>query len=353
MNVINTNINAKKCPGYDLITAGILKELPRKALVKLTNLINAAIRIKVVPTLWKIAEIIMIPKPGKPPHLTSSYRPISLLPVISKLFEKLLIKRLMPIIERKKLIPNHQFGFRAQHSTIEQVHRITNTIEKALEEKKVCSTIFLDVAQAFDKVWHEGLNHKLRTLLPVQYAKILESYLKGRFFRIKLEDAYSGLKEIRAGVPQGSVLGPVLYLLYTNDLPSLEHNTVATFADDTAILAVGKSNEESTQSLQSAITEIYNWTKRWRIKLNESKSVHINFTNKQTAHIPVFINEVIIPHANTAKYLGMTLDAKLRWKAHVKKKREELGLKYRKMYWLIGRNSVLSTYNKLLLYKQI
>ena len=119
----------------------------------------------------------MIPKPGKPPHEAASYRPISLLPVMSKLFEKLLIKRLKPIIERKNLIRNHQFGFQSKHSTIDQVHRITNIIEQALEEKKVCSALFLDVAQAFDKVWHKGLNCKLRTILPKQYAKILESYL--------------------------------------------------------------------------------------------------------------------------------------------------------------------------------
>jgi len=116
---------------------------------------------------------------------------------MSKLFEKLLIKRLKPIIERKILIPNHQFGFRSKHLTIDQVHRITNIVENALEKKNVCSAVSLDVTQAFDKVWHEGLNYKLRTTLPKQYAEILESYLAERFFRIKQEDAYSELKEIK------------------------------------------------------------------------------------------------------------------------------------------------------------
>ncbi|RZF44126.1 hypothetical protein LSTR_LSTR013198 [Laodelphax striatellus] len=138
---------------------------------------NAVFRLKYVPDYWKIAEVIMIPKPGKTPHEVTSYRPISLLPVISKLFEKLLLKRLKPIIESKELIPKHQFGFREKHTTIEQVHRITNVIEMALEEKKICSAVFLDVAQAFDKVWHKGLLSKLRTMLPVEYTQILESYL--------------------------------------------------------------------------------------------------------------------------------------------------------------------------------
>jgi len=270
----------------------------------------------------------MIPKPGNPPHEAASYRPILLLPVMSKLFEKLLIKRLKPVIERKTLIPSHQFGFRSKHSTIDQVHRITNIVENALEEK-VCSAVFLDVAQAFDKVWHEGLNYKLRTILPKQYAEILESYLAERFFRIKQGDAYSELKEIQAGVPQVSVLGPVLYLLYASDLPVLESSTVATFADNTAILAIGSSNEESTDITNSHKPNT-KMGKKWHIQLNQSKSIHINFTNTCFEQIPITINNQKVPYANTTKYLGMTLDAKLRWKAHVKKKRDELDLRYKK-----------------------
>jgi hypothetical protein len=121
----------------------------------------------------------------------------------------------------------------------------------------------------------------------------------------------------------------------------------------TAILAVRHSNEEATEKPQEAVNQINNWTRRWRIKLNKAKSVHVNFTNKKTQYIPVTINDNKIPHSNTAKYLGMMLDAKLRWKVHVKKKREELGLIYRKIYWLLGRRSTLSLHDKLMLYKQI
>lgn len=352
-NEITKNISSKKSPGFDLITGQILKELPRKGIVKLTYLINASFRLRYVPMQWKVAEVIMIPKPGKPPNEKTSYRPISLLPTISKLFEKLLLKRLKPIIEEKKVIPNHQFGFRNKHSTIDQVHRITTIIESTLEEKKICSIIFLDVAQAFDRVWHEGLKYKINTSLPKQHSQLLNSYISDRHFRVKHEDSYSEIKEISAGVPQGSVLGPFLYLLYTNDIPDTEETTIATFADDTAIIAVGDSIEETTNKLQAATDKVNNWTKKWRIKLNESKSMHVNFTNKKINHLPIVINQKTLPHGNNAKYLGMTLDAKLKWKEHVKKKKEELNLKFRKMYWLIGRHSELSLHNKLLLYKQV
>ena len=127
----------------------------------------------------------------------------------------------------------------------------------------------------------------------------------------------------------------------------------ASFADDTAILATGNTIEESTNKLQKATDTVSNWTKRWRIKLNETKSIHVNFTNVKVNWIPIYLNSQQVSHANTAKYLGMTLDAKLKWKEHVKKKKEELNIKYRKMYWLLGKNSELTIHNKLLLYRQI
>ena len=154
-------------------------------------------------------------------------------------------------------------------------------------------------------------------------------------------------------MPQGSVQGPVLYLLYTRDMPTFEQNIVATFADDTAIMAFGNNNTESTQKLQAAITKVQSWTRKWRIKLNEAKSVHVDFTNKGVEHKPIYINHQVVPYENRAKYMGMTLDAKLGWKPHVKEKHEELILKYRKMCWLMGRYSALSVCNKLMLYQQI
>jgi hypothetical protein len=146
-------------------------------------------------------------------------------------------------------------------STTDQVQRIISVIEKALEEKKVCSTVFLDAVQAFDKVRHEGLIYKLETFLPKQYTQILKSYITERRFRIKQGEAYSDPKEIKAGVPEGSVLVPVLYLFYTSDLPTPENNTTATFADDTAILAARNSNEEARETLRQAVNQINYWTK--------------------------------------------------------------------------------------------
>lgn len=173
-------------------------------------------------------------------------------------------------------------------------------------------------------------------------------------FWVRQEEQYSGIKNINAGVPQGSVLGPILYLLYTYDIPQTTGTTVATYADDTAILAVGSSEVEAASKLQEAVNNISYWTNKWKIKLNHNKSVQTTFTNKKIEQrTPITINGSTIPYSNTAKYLGMTLDTKLRWKEHIKKKCEELRLKYRKMYWILGRKSKLTVHNKLLLYKQV
>lgn len=347
-------LKLKKTPGFDLITAQVLKNLPHKAVKFLQLLFNAVIRLKYIPSIWKVAEIIMIPKPGKPPNDVKSYRPISLLPIISKVLESIIQKRIQLYIDRFKVIPNHQFGFRKSHATIDQIHRITDVIEKAFERKEICSTVFLDVAQAFDKVWHQGLLYKLNRFLPHSYVKLLSSYLSDRVFRVREENDYSSLRDIKAGVPQGSILGPLLYLIYTSDLPEIENIKVATFADDTSLMALGRNIADSTSKLQEANNSITNWCRQWKIKLNETKSVHVNFTLKKIENPPtVTLNSIEVPIRDKAKYLGMTLDTKLRWNEHVKIKRKELDLKYRDLYCLIGRNSPVSTQNKILIYNQV
>jgi len=210
------------------------------------------------------------------------------------------------------------------------------------------------VAQAFDKVWHEGLSHKLNKLLPKPYAEILTAYISDRTFRVKHEEEYSDLQEIKAGVPQGSVLAPILYLLYTSDLPTMNETTSATFADDTALIATGKDAKTSTNKVQAASKRLLQWSNKWNIKFNEQKCTQVNFTNKRLQDPPkIVLNGATIPIENNAKYLGVNLDVRLKWKHHIKKKREELNLKYKKYSWLLGRSSNLSTHNKISIYNQI
>ena len=212
------DLNPKKAPGYDQITGKILQELPRKALVFLSRLFNAIFRLQYFPEMWKAADVIMIAKPGKPGHEVTSYRPISLLPTLSKVFEKILAKRLKPLLCEFDIIPQHQFGFRAQHATIEQVHRIAHAISTALEEKKYVSAVFLDVSQAFDKVWHTGLLYQIKNKIQ-QFYLLLKSYLENRRRKVKFQGDYSDWVKVTPGVPQECVFGPMLYCIYKADLP--------------------------------------------------------------------------------------------------------------------------------------
>lgn len=350
---VATNLNPKKAPGYDLITAEILKQLPDVAIKLITIIFNAVLRLGHYPPQWKVAQIIPIPKQGKDPSQVSSYRPISLLPIISKLFEKMFLQKLKPLLEENKLIPAYQFGFRAQHSTTEQTHRVVTRIRHDLESKRYCSAVFMDISQAFDKVWHTGLLYKIKRKLPYTYYQIIQSYLVDRFFQVKYQDAMTCLHTISSGVPQGSVLGPILYLIYTSDLPKSANTVIATYADDTAIMASHKDPVVASRKLQNHLNLVQTWLKTWRIKANPSKSVHVTFTLNRNTCPPVSLNGAIIPQKEEVKYLGLHIDKRLTWKHHIWTKRKQLGFQLNKMYWLIGHTSKISMNNKLLLYKTI
>lgn len=346
-------LNPKKSPGIDLITAKMMKELPRKGIVLLTYIYNAILRLGYWPKCLKTAQIIMIGKPGKEPTDVSSYRPISLLSVISKLLERLVLRRLNVDLPPENWIPDHQFGFRQKHSTVQQVHRITQTVNKALENKQYCSGVFLDISQAFDKVWHPGLIYKIKHILPSNYFNLLKSYLSERTFQTKVNEAKSDYFSISSGVPQGSVLGPLLYVLYTSDLPTAQNAITGTFADDTAILSCHEDPQIASNITQNNLDNLQQWLKKWKIKVNESKSAHITFTLRKETCPAVTINNVQIPQTQAVKYLGLHLDNKLTWKQHITKKRKQMELKARELQWLIGRKSRVSMENKILIYKTV
>jgi hypothetical protein len=157
------------------------------------------------------------------------------------------------------------------HYTIEQTHRIVQQINEALERKQYCSAAFLDITQAFDKVWHTGrtgLLYKLKLSLPLNYFLILKSYLQNRHFFVQIENEYTELSPVNAGVPQGSVLGPLLYLLFTADLPISPETKSATFADDTAVIATDNDQAIASRKLQTNLLTIQSWLTKWRMKAN-------------------------------------------------------------------------------------
>ncbi|KAL4103929.1 hypothetical protein QTP88_019246 [Uroleucon formosanum] len=339
-----------KSPGFDLISTEVVKHLPRKTIIFLTQIYNAMLRLSYFPILWKYSIIILIPKPKKPPDCPSSYRPISLLPTLSKLFEKLLLKRILPIVDEAKILPDSQFGFRNSHSTIHQVHRLVDKISFALEEKLYCTGAFLDVSQAFDRVWHSGLLYKLKLILPSHYYLILKSYLEDRFFSVRVGSSFSSPTEIKAGVPQGAVIAPLLFNLYISDQPTSPHTLVGDFADDKAILATSPDPVLASSYIQDHLFSLESWYKTWGVKMNETKSIHGTFALRHGVCPTLYLNNQPLPPAQCIRYLGILIDRRLTWKPHIISKTRTLNDRFRLLRPLLtSKHMKLS--NKLLLYK--
>jgi len=201
---------------------------------------------------------------------------------------------------------------------------------------------FIDISQAFDKVWHMGLLLKLKQVLPHPEYTLLRSYLMHRKFQVHHQKEYTQPYPIHTGVPQGSILGPILYPIFTADLPVTEQTTTSTYADDTAILTSHEDPIIATMKLQTHLHRLEHWLHQWRMCTNESKSTHVTFRMRREDCPPVYLNGRPIPQQDTVKYLGLHLDRRLTWRMHIHAKRKQLDLLFKRMYWIIGRRSELS-----------
>lgn len=276
-----------KAPGFDGIFNIVLKKLSLKVFTLLSSIFNKCLELHYYPSIWKVAKIIPIRKPGKDPTSSSSYRPISLLSALSKLFEKLILNRLLNFVETNNIILPEQFGFRQGHSTTHQLVRVVNNIQRNRAVSKSTAMAFLDVEKAFDNVWHDGLVYKLCDLnFPPYLIKIIRNYLQQRSFKVSLNNCLSDTFTIPAGVPQGSLLGPLLYSIYTSDIPNLGDECVLfLFADDTAIAVKGRMPQEITNKLQRCLNAFADYANRWKIKINASKTQTIMFLHRQSSKL--------------------------------------------------------------------
>lgn len=263
-----------KAPGEDGITNKALRHLPKTAFILLVNIFTSCFRHSYFPVQWKKAQIIMIPKPMKNHLIPENHRPISLLNTMSKIFERIILTKLSSYTK----IRHEQHAFRAGHSTTTRLITLVDDLTKKQCDKEKTVAVFLDVAKAFDRVWHQGLIYKLLLEnIPHPLVKLIDSFLTDRSFTIKINDHLSMPRKIEAGVPQGSCLSPLLYLLYTNDFPILKSVTVSLFADDTLLYASNRNYKYAVLALQRQLNTTQNWFTKWRIQLNVSKTVAVIF----------------------------------------------------------------------------
>ena len=334
---LETAINKMKgkAAGPDGITPRMIKELPdsgKKALLAIINLSWVTGR---VPTQWRRANIIALPKPGKPKDKPASYRPISLTSCLCKTAERMIQARMMFILESNDILCQNQAGFRKGRSTEEQIARVSQDIFDGLERKpRMGRTIMVavDMTAAYDKVNKLGLINKMAKMnIPSCFLNWFHHFLQDRRCKVLWGKKESKEVIMKDGLPQGSVISPLLWLCYINDI-SQDINTneikIALYADDIAIYCTNEDINRSKQLIQTAIDKLQTWTKKWGMKVSVEKTNCILFTtdpkevNGKLA-LNLQFNGNILPQTSSVKFLGVTIDNQLTFKEHaanVKKK---------------------------------
>ena len=322
-NLLNSLVN-KHSSGYDNISNHMLKWLRPVISEPLSIIFNQSINQGVFPDLMKIAEIVPLHKGGDE-SLCNNYRPISLLITISKILEKVMYKRTYSFLEKNNILFQSQYGFRTKHSCADAVAELIGEITKNRENKLYTAGIFLDLSKAFDTLPHMILLNKMSKYgIRGSMNAWFNSYLSARSLRVKCNVAsgnttvYSVKKEIDIGTPQGSCLGPLLFLLYNNDLHlHLEHTQVILFADDTTLYMGHRNLKYLRWCLEQDMSNINDWFLANKLTLNIHKSCCVLFTkNKNKVSFPIMLNKNPLPQRPYVKFLGIWLDENLDWNYH-------------------------------------
>ena len=310
-----------KSPGYDGICCKTLKLLDVNAIEYITRLFNSILKLQYFPKAWKSGIVAVLPKPGKPPHCPNSYRPITLLPTIGKVFERCLLEKLLQIEKRLSVLPDEQHGFRKGHSCSTQLARVTDAIIRKYNCGKHIIMTALDVEAAFDKVPHKYLLYKMSKFhFPDWVIVLLHSYFSDRAARVRIEDELSNPLPLEAGTPQGGLLSPFLYSIYTADIPTNPTNTMtALYADDTLQITTTDGPLLAEIDANYALHSLECFLKKWKIKVNGSKSNAIVISQKDKGCNPnLLISGSQINISRQLTYLGVQFDDQLLWDVHTK-----------------------------------
>ena len=302
----------------------------------LSHLFNNCMRSGVFPTCLKVGKITPIFKKGDR-ELLKNYRPVSTLPIFGKIFEKIICSRLYNFFTSNNLLSDCQFGYRKKHSTGHAIHHSVNIIKDALADKKHVIAIFVDLSKAFDTIDHKILLSKLeRYGIRGTANNLIHDYLTGRTQYVSTLGEHSDLEDIIFGVPQGSVLGPLLFLIYMNDIVNSINDKLniklVLYADDTNIFVIEESKALAMSKANIVLTKINRYMKSNLLHINIEKCCYIHFSpNKEdpiniteTNDDNLYIAGKCINEVTQARFLGVIIDNKLSWEPHITKLHKKL-----------------------------
>ncbi len=317
------SLKSSASSGHDDIKPEIVKTVSALIASPLAHIFNLSLASGIVPNQLKIARVVPIFKSGDR-HNSSNYRPISVLPVFSKILERLIHKRLYSFISHFDMLDDSQFGFRSKRSSFMAIMHAYDKIVSSLDNKNHMLGIFLDLSKAFDTINHDILLSKLSHYgVRGSAFEWFRNYLTNRYQFVSFNGSKSVRSNISCGVPQGSILGPLLFIIYLNDIvSSSSFFSFFMYADDTNLLASHKNFHDLIKTANAELDRISTWLKANKLSLNIDKTNYILFKNKHNTHVSypevslIKIDGTFISNVTHTKFLGIILDDSLSWSQH-------------------------------------
>ena len=351
------SLKTKNSIGHDGISNRILKGITESITEPLNIIFNKSLEEGVFPTEMKKADTVPLYK-SKAKDDKNNYRPISLLLTVSKLLEKIMYSRTYNFLTKFNQIYTSQYGFRTGHSCQDAIAELIGEITRNMDEGLYTIGVFLDLSKAFDTLEHGVLFDKLSIYgIRGVALKWYQSYLENRQLRVKCREAssssqeYSNYEQVTYGTPQGSCLGPLLFLIFSNDLfRNLDYCSTLQFADDTTIYKGHRNLRYLTWYIETDLSNLDDWFKA-KLTLNVGKSVYMTFGKNKNVDTSIKLGHTELPRVDSVKFLRMWLDQKLNWDEHLSKLKSKMR---RNMTMLqVGINLLDTHSNKILYYAQI
>ena len=346
-NLNPTKTTRSDCPQIKYITMSAPAIAPT-----LTKIINMCIEENIFPDDLKNAEIIPIFKQGDKSKPTN-WRPISILNPFSKIFERHIYNKLINFIDKHKILHKYQYGFRQNYSTENAVGQIHELLANNLEKNHITCSIFIDLRKAFDTVDHSILMTKLYNYgIRGEPLKLIYSYLTNRTQTTVVNQTQSSPENILCGVPQGSILGPLFFLLYINDLVNCSNFNVTLFADDACLMQSNRDLVMLEKIVNTELEKINTWAKINKLTINYEKTFYMLFSKRNiTTNIKLSMNKTTLTRVSEFKYLGIVLHEKLNWTSHVNYIKTKVSKAYfilTKIRYYVDTKTLMLLYNSLI-----